>query len=299
MARDRRVEPEPRRRTPKELKDAFETYVRATQGNFDHLSGQAREFARQFNLLAEDVGLLYETLGLDPDDSDPAAGAAVGGSGTHGHDADEVNILDTGGFYTGTTAEAALQEVGAHPPDTVDAHDASAISVVPFGSISATDVQGALEQIFALIGGNMSAASVHIPFGAGFTVPGNESSTRIEYNTTDFDTASMWAGTPDFEFTVDATGWWLGTVYCLVENTGSFIDGYGRVSILTDSANVGVFQNGGALSRPSPDTAGDGFELSHTGLQFLTAGDKVWVEVAQDTTETLTVHSFFAIGRIL
>lgn len=83
MARDRRIEPE-KKRTPRELKTAFETYVRATQGNFDHLSGQAREFARQFNLLAGDVATLYEALGLDPDDD--GAGGTTGATGPAGAD---------------------------------------------------------------------------------------------------------------------------------------------------------------------------------------------------------------------
>lgn len=42
---------------------------------------------------------------------------------------------------------AAIGDVDAHLTDTSDAHDASAISVVPAGSISATDVQAALAEL--------------------------------------------------------------------------------------------------------------------------------------------------------
>lgn len=86
MARDRGVDPDrEKKRTPKELKGAFETYVKATQGNFDHLSGQAREFARQFNLLAEDVKVLYDLLGIDPDE-DWTPDTIVGATGPAGAD---------------------------------------------------------------------------------------------------------------------------------------------------------------------------------------------------------------------
>lgn len=46
----------------------------------------------------------------------------------------------------GTVASSALQ---AHLDDTVDAHDASAISVVPFSTVAATTVQAALEELLA------------------------------------------------------------------------------------------------------------------------------------------------------
>jgi hypothetical protein len=73
--------------------------------------------------------------------------------------------------------------VAAHTGDTSDAHDASAISVVPFGSVAATDVQGALEEIVSeavtgaptgadyLVGTTQGALSAEIVVGA---TPGGE-----------------------------------------------------------------------------------------------------------------------------
>lgn len=75
MARDERRPVE--KGTPKELKRGLEKYAYATQGNFDHLSGQAREFARQFNLLASDVATLYDFFGLDQFDE----AVEIGGGG--------------------------------------------------------------------------------------------------------------------------------------------------------------------------------------------------------------------------
>lgn len=48
----------------RKLKKVLETVIRASQGNFDHISGESREFARQFNKLANDVDDLYEILGV-------------------------------------------------------------------------------------------------------------------------------------------------------------------------------------------------------------------------------------------
>lgn len=265
------------------IRDAAEEILRASQGNFDHLQGEAREFARQFNFLAEDVAILYEALGIEysEDDTEPVATALPPDSSA----ALNAHIANT------TTAHG-------HIDDTTDAHDASAISVVPFETITATNVQDALEQLFALIGGPaMSAGAVHINFGSQ-TIPGNEASTRINYTTTDFDAASMWDG-GTFEFVVDNTGWWIGTMYILLENTGSFIDGYARMGITSDTGNAGQFSVGAANSRRNPATGGDTFEISHTAIGFLTAGDKVWVEGFQDTTETLGLLSHFAIAQII
>lgn len=56
---------------------------------------------------------------------------------------------------TGLQAELDADDaaLAAHLADTTDAHDASAISVVPAGTISATNVQAALEEIAAESGG--------------------------------------------------------------------------------------------------------------------------------------------------
>src|ERR1043165_1699859 len=48
-------------------------------------------------------------------------------------------------------AASAQADIDAHIADTVDAHDASAISNVPAGSIVSTDVQGAIDEISSRI----------------------------------------------------------------------------------------------------------------------------------------------------
>lgn len=49
--------------------------------------------------------------------------------------------------YTGITNKALASDLTAHVTDAVDAHDASAVSFAPYGSVVSTDVQGAIEDV--------------------------------------------------------------------------------------------------------------------------------------------------------
>lgn len=51
-------------------------------------------------------------------------------------------------------------DVSAHIADTTDAHDASAISFTPAGTIAATDVQAAIEEVASEAGGGFSHAYI-------------------------------------------------------------------------------------------------------------------------------------------
>ena len=74
------------------------------------------------------------------------------------HDASAISILDTANDFTATDVEGALAELQAdaeadaqaladHLSDAADAHDASAVSFTPNGSIAATDVQAAIQEV--------------------------------------------------------------------------------------------------------------------------------------------------------
>src|SRR3990167_4158884 len=73
------------------------------------------------------------------------------GDAADAHDASAISVLDTAAQYAATDVEAALAEVldglQAHEADAVDAHDASAISNVPAGSVAATTVQAAIDEL--------------------------------------------------------------------------------------------------------------------------------------------------------
>jgi hypothetical protein len=69
-----------------------------------------------------------------------------------------INVEDAAENFEGDTVEEVLAEIGAstggtveglatHIADPTDAHDASAISVVPAGAIASTNVQDALEEV--------------------------------------------------------------------------------------------------------------------------------------------------------
>lgn len=126
------------------------------------------------------------------------------------HTAAAIEIVDVGGDYTATNVEAALAEVMAdviaaalaianHLADTVDAHDAEAVSVVPFGSIAATNVQDALEEIVAEMvagaaldvtdGTTTVTPTTELEFGAGFEVTDQTGgSALVEYTPPAFPT---------------------------------------------------------------------------------------------------------------
>lgn len=88
------------------------------------------------------------------------------------------NSTDLGTFTgniipDGSTIKEALQELeafaetdsgllSAHIADPTDAHDASAISVVPAGNLTSTDVQAALEELQGDIDTNTSGLAAHI-----------------------------------------------------------------------------------------------------------------------------------------
>ena len=64
--------------------------------------------------------------------------------------ADEVIVPDatvSGAAVNKGQLDAVSTAISDHLADTVDAHDASAISVVPAGNLSATTVQAALEEL--------------------------------------------------------------------------------------------------------------------------------------------------------
>ncbi len=67
------------------------------------------------------------------------------------HDASAISVDSTTLVGTGVDAQAVFEEldnaIADHLADAVDAHDASAISFSPHGSIAATDVQAAIQEV--------------------------------------------------------------------------------------------------------------------------------------------------------
>ena len=87
-------------------------------------------------------------------------------------DGDNV-VVDPSGNLASTNVQAALVELqgdidtnttglAAHLADTVDAHDASAISNVAAGNLAATDVQGALNELQGDIDTNTTGLAAHL-----------------------------------------------------------------------------------------------------------------------------------------
>lgn len=105
-----------------------------------------------------------------------AAGALSGHTGdtTDAHDASAISILDTANDFTATDVEGALVELQTdaeadatalsdHVADAAAAHAASAIAFTPNGTIAATDVQAAIQEVRdeAGAGGGPTTLFVH------------------------------------------------------------------------------------------------------------------------------------------
>lgn len=127
---------------------------------------------------------LFQALVIDPGDLDPLPGSDFLTKANNLSDVqsasesrDNLELGDSAvrdvGQVAGTVAAGddprfaenadALQ---AHIDDPDDAHDASAISVVPFATITSTDVQAALEEVYSEASGAVAAEDVSfIPSG--------------------------------------------------------------------------------------------------------------------------------------
>lgn len=110
---------------------------------------------------------------------------------TDAHDASAISNVPSGDL-TATDAQAALNEhqgdidaleasvatntsdIAAHLGDTVDAHDASAISVTPSGNLGADDVQEGLVELQGDINTNTSAIALKAADSAVVHLTGNE-----------------------------------------------------------------------------------------------------------------------------
>jgi hypothetical protein len=78
-----------------------------------------------------------------------------------------------------------IADLAAHLADTVDAHDASAISFTPAGSIAATDVQAAISEVATEAAADLSAhiadtTAAHVASSIGFTAGGSIISTDVQ-----------------------------------------------------------------------------------------------------------------------
>lgn len=121
--------------------------------------------------------------------------------------ADNLNEIETG-------IDDAHTLIDDHLADTSDAHDASAISVVPFATIAATDVQAALQEVYSEAGGGGSTTEL---LGVAQYDPGTGGS----YTTTSTSLVDVDATNLAVTFTAPASGKVLVrlTGYCQISST--------------------------------------------------------------------------------
>ena len=192
------------------------------------------------------------------------------------HDASAVSFVPGSGIAA-TQVQAAIEEAAsdttAHLTDTVDAHDASAVSFAPAGTIAATDVQAAIEEVAAEAAG-----------GSGHTI--QEEGTPLTARTGLNFTGAGVQATDDAGN--DRTNVTIGGRHAIKDEGVVVTD---RSSINFQGAGVTVTQDGTEIDVVIPATAtinghtieDEGTPVAQRGvLNFTGAG----VAVADDGSET-------------
>lgn len=187
---------------------------------------------------------------------------------TDAHDASAISVSPTVDLVS-TTVQAALEELqaeviaasgsasgvqanlDAHINDTVDAHDASAISVVPTGNLAATEVQAALVELQSDIDTRATSASLsaHTSASTGVhgvtgSVVGTSDTQTLTNKTIDADlntitnieNADIKAGAA-----IDRSKLASGTANKVLVNDGSGV--MSEMANVTDSANALILSN--------------------------------------------------------
>lgn len=126
-----------------------------------------------------------------------AAAEATAAAALAAHEADTTSIHGIANTANLETTAGAQAKVDTHVNDTSDAHDASAISFTPAGTIAATDVQAAIEEVASEAGGGGAPTDVDYLVG---TASGGLSAEIVVGTTPGGELGGTWASP-----TVDAT----------------------------------------------------------------------------------------------
>lgn len=126
-----------------------------------------------------------------------AAAEATAAAALSAHDADTTGVHGIANTANLETSAGAQAKVDTHVNDTTDAHDASAISFTPAGTIAATDVQAAIEEVATEAGGGGAPTDVDYLVG---TASGGLSAEIVVGTSPGGELGGTWASP-----TVDAT----------------------------------------------------------------------------------------------
>jgi hypothetical protein len=216
---------------------------------------------------------------------------------------------------TSTTDSVARQSIADHLADTVDAHDASAISFVPTGTLAATDVQAAVAEAASEATTASTAASTLAATKASLTLTTTSQSTSYTLTLSDAtDRVIEFTGSSPQTLTVppnSSVGIPIGTripVYQSGTGTVTIAPG-GGVTIASNTADRTLTQGatvwlrkrgtdlwamevGAATSLPATATGNMGSAVTLT----LTDRPTIWYRTLDQAACTLTVTGL-AAGR--
>jgi hypothetical protein len=156
-------------------------------------------------LTQAEADALYEDAGAAAAAQAAAEATAAGALTTHTADTTAVHgIADTSALETTTGSQA---KVDAHTGDTSDAHDASAISFSPTGTIAATDVQAAIEEVASEATGGAIGGW---PTNYADNTPSSPHAKDDEFDGT---TLTSWTTTPTAPSVMDTNSTAAGKLY--------------------------------------------------------------------------------------
>lgn len=177
-----------------------------------------------------------------------AAAEATAAAALSAHEADTTGIHGIANTANLETTAGAQAKVDAHVNDTSDAHDASAISFSPAGTIAATDVQAAIEEVASEAGGGGAPTDVDYLVG---TASGSLSAEIVVGTSPGGELGGTWASP-----TVDASH--SGSTHAAVQAAAEATAAAALSAHLTDTSDA---HDASAISVVSTTLSGTGTDV--------------------------------------
>jgi hypothetical protein len=188
----------------------------------------------------------------------------------------DLTAIDTRVDTLEAVDNATQAELDAHTGDTSDAHDASAVSFTPTGTIAATNVQDAIAEVASEGGGGGGGTfSGAIVSNSGTQSIPNTAFTPLLFNTETVDTDGYHDNSTNTDrLTVSETGYYLVVGSCII-------------AIGIGHRYIEIYKNGttrmSLQAVPAWNDSGYDAAASISQIVSLTAGDYITIRAFQDS----------------